>query len=567
MNGEQLALFTPTRMRTRASVDDMHSGRHHVLSFIDNFDVLAEAPEGMKALRQLILDLAIRGRLVPQDPADEPAALLLPLVEQKRSRLAAQRKAGKGEDLPPVDGSEQPYSLPQGWIWVRLGKATICRDGERVPLSKDERAPRKGPHGYYGASGIIDEIDDYIFDAPLLLIGEDGANLINRSTPIAFIAKGKYWVNNHAHVLDGVDLDYLRYIATFINAIDLEPYVTGTAQPKMNQAKMNMIPIALPPAAEQKRIVARVDQLMALCDEAEARQAKRREVQGRFRAAALDAVRNADGPEAIAPAWRRVAEHFDELIDRPEDVGQLRQVIVDVAVSGRLVKPARWSAKRVREIIATLRHDGCDAFESSASESGWLEVPLELVLAQPLANGRSVPDEPNGFPVLRLSALRGKHIDFAEHKRGAWTAKDAEPFVVRDGDLLFVRGNGAIRLVGRACIASAPPMHVAFPDTAIRGRPELDLVEPLWLWYVWESCLVRKQIEGAARTTAGIYKISQDDLYAVRLPLPTLDEQRRIIAKIEHLIQMCDTLGVKLRTCNETAAKLAQAIVAELIAS
>jgi type I restriction enzyme, S subunit len=163
----------------------------------------------------------------------------------------------------------RPYEIPSNWSWRRFAEVTICRDGQRVPVSKDERQGRVGPYDYYGASGIIDKIDNYIFDESLLLIGEDGANLISRSTPIAFIASGKYWVNNHAHVLDGLNPDSLRYLAVFINAIDLKPYVTGTAQPKMNQAKMNSIPVALPPLPEQKRIVAKVDQLMALGDELE----------------------------------------------------------------------------------------------------------------------------------------------------------------------------------------------------------------------------------------------------------------------------------------------------------
>ena len=110
----------------------------------------------------------------------------------------------------------------------------------------------------------------YLFDKPLLLVGEDGANLVNRSTPIAFIARGKYRVNNHAHVLDGLSEQYLRYLELFINATDLLPFVTGTAQPKMNKTRMNSIPVALPPLAEQYRIVARVDELTALCDRLEA---------------------------------------------------------------------------------------------------------------------------------------------------------------------------------------------------------------------------------------------------------------------------------------------------------
>ena len=160
--------------------------------------------------------------------------------------------------------------MPPNWVWALFGDLTISRDGERIPVSREEREQRAKVYDYYGASGIIDKIDGFLFEKPLLLIGEDGANLINRSTPIAFIARGKYWVNNHAHVLDGLSECLLRYVELFNNAIDLKPYVTGTAQPKMNQSKMNSIPVALPPLGEQHRIVAKVDALMALCDRLEA---------------------------------------------------------------------------------------------------------------------------------------------------------------------------------------------------------------------------------------------------------------------------------------------------------
>ena len=123
----------------------------------------------------------------------------------------------------------------------------------------------KGEYDYYGASGVIDHVNGYLFDKSLLLIGEDGANLINRSTPIAFFAHGKYWVNNHAHVIDAHSHELLLWIEKFINAIDLKPYVTGTAQPKMNQTKLNSICVPLPPSPEQKRIVAKIDQLTSMC--------------------------------------------------------------------------------------------------------------------------------------------------------------------------------------------------------------------------------------------------------------------------------------------------------------
>ena len=127
-----------------------------------------------------------------------------------------------------------------------------------------EREKLEKRYDYYGASGVIDKVDKYLFDKPLLLIGEDGANLLARTKPIAFMARGQYWVNNHAHVLDGLSEVLLEYIALFINSISLAPYVTGTAQPKMNQAKMNSILIPLPPEEEQARILKRAAELKVL---------------------------------------------------------------------------------------------------------------------------------------------------------------------------------------------------------------------------------------------------------------------------------------------------------------
>lgn len=217
-------------------------------------------------LRKSILTLAIQGKLVPQDPNDEPALALLDQISSHKSSLAQEGKLRGSTTVAPMSADEAPYELPPSWTWVRFGELMVNRDGERIPVSKEERETKAKEYDYYGASGVIDKIDSYLFDKPLLLIGEDGANLINRSTPIAFIARGKYWVNNHAHVLDGISEDFLRFIELHINAINLEPYVTGSAQPKMNQAKMNSIPIALPPLAEQSRIVAKVDELVALVD-------------------------------------------------------------------------------------------------------------------------------------------------------------------------------------------------------------------------------------------------------------------------------------------------------------
>lgn len=232
-----------------------------------HFDTLFTTEASIDALKQTILQLAVMGKLVSQDLSDEPASVLLERIAAEKAQLIREGKIKSEKQYPVISDTELPHSKPDGWVFERFGNVLINRDFERIPLAVSEREKRKGGYDYYGASGVIDKIDGYLFDKPLLLIGEDGANLINRSSPIAFIARGKYWVNNHAHVLDGLNEDLLKYVCLHINAMSLLPYITGTAQPKMNQAKMNAIVLGIPPLAEQKRIVAKVDELMALCDQ------------------------------------------------------------------------------------------------------------------------------------------------------------------------------------------------------------------------------------------------------------------------------------------------------------
>ena len=117
-------------------------------------------------------------------------------------------------------------------------------DSQRVPITKSKR--RSGQYPYYGASGIVDYVDDYIFDGPTLLVSEDGANLLMRSAPIAFSASGKYWVNNHAHVLRFESMTTQRFVEFYLESIDLDEYVTGAAQPKLTQRALNLIPIPIP---------------------------------------------------------------------------------------------------------------------------------------------------------------------------------------------------------------------------------------------------------------------------------------------------------------------------------
>jgi len=137
----------------------------------------------------------------------------------------------------------------------RFDEVTINFDKKRVPLSGSQREKRRGPYRYYGAQGVIDYIDDYIFDGTYLLIAEDGENLKSKKQNIAQIATGQFWVNNHAHIVQGNDLCDTRFLCYLLNSMDLSGYVTGSAQPKLSQANLNAVTITIPDIAVQRKIV------------------------------------------------------------------------------------------------------------------------------------------------------------------------------------------------------------------------------------------------------------------------------------------------------------------------
>lgn len=163
-----------------------------------------------------------------------------------------------------IDGARQilealTHSLDIDSDWERVPLGTISEnlDGKRRPITKSDRKP--GPYPYYGASGIVDYVEGYIFDEPLLLVSEDGANLVARSTQIAFSVCGKIWVNNHAHVLRFREMATQRFVEQYLNSISISTYVTGAAQPKLNQAQLHSIPIPLPPLDEQRKMMTELD--------------------------------------------------------------------------------------------------------------------------------------------------------------------------------------------------------------------------------------------------------------------------------------------------------------------
>ncbi len=242
---------------------------------------LKKAQEQLKTYRQAVLKWAFEGKLTEEwrTSKNEKGKIkngeaAKELLERIRAEREEHAKA-TGKKLKPVkpltdkELAELP-EIPEGWAWVRLDEITENHDGKRVPVKRTDRDQMEGRYPYYGASGIIDYVNDYLFDGEYLLIAEDGANLLARSTPIAFQARGRFWVNNHAHVVTTSGSIPFSYLEHYLNSIDISRYVTGTAQPKLTQNFLNKIPVPVALLAEQQAIVQEIETRFSVCDNIEA---------------------------------------------------------------------------------------------------------------------------------------------------------------------------------------------------------------------------------------------------------------------------------------------------------
>ena len=228
------------------------------------------------AAKTKILDLAIRGKLVPQDPNDEPASVLLERIKAEKEELIKQGKIKrdkkesvifKGEDnsyyekigdsVTCID-DELPFEIPNNWCWARLSSIAVNYDNHRKPINSTERKKRIADkekdklYPYFGATGQVGVIDDYLFDGEYILLGEDAAPFLDKTAQKAYIVSGKIWVNNHAHILEPLIVS--EYLLHSLNSIDYLNYVYGTTRLKLTQDNMNKILLPIPPIKEQNKL-------------------------------------------------------------------------------------------------------------------------------------------------------------------------------------------------------------------------------------------------------------------------------------------------------------------------
>ena len=529
-------------------------------TLVRQFGLLATAPGGVARVRQFILKLAIQGKLLP--PLDRDLS--------SESCCDATPSAGVDHALAP---------LPKAWVWTSLGEIVEVLDSQRQPVKKDDRKP--GPYPYFGASGVVDYVAAYIFDESLVLVGEDGAKW-GAGDATAFMISGKSWVNNHAHVLRPRREKVAdRYLVIALTAMDLSPYVTGMTVPKLNQGRLVSIPIPLPPLAEQALIVARVDELMRLCDALEAHGRLEAEQHARLLGTLLDTLTDSSTPEELAANWQRVAEHFDLLLDRPEAVDALEQTILQLAVRGLLVpqdpsvEPATVLIEQIRAARAGQLADAsrlkarAELPDVEQDEwpfeppSGWTWTRFGEVtqVSGGVTLGRKgAIVSPVSRPYLRVANVQRWKLALDSMKDIVIDEAELPRYQLAEGDLLITEG-GDWDKVGRTAIWRSELPGCLHQNHVFKARGYTTTWNPSWAELYLNLDVARAYFAASAKQTTNLASINMTELRHCLFPLPPLSEQARIVARVTELRRLCADLRQRLTARQTTQSHLAEALV------
>jgi type I restriction enzyme S subunit len=567
-------------------------------TFFDKFDQFADAPNAVARVRRFILDLAVRGKLVEQDTEDDPADELLKRVQAEKARLIKSGKIKKQEQLPPVADDTIPFDLPAGWAASQLGDIAVCLDYMREPINGTERDLRIAGKAeselfpYYGATQQQGLIDDYIFDDELVLLGEDGVPFYDDLRSKAYLISGKTWVNNHAHVFRGI-LVSNPFVMHWLNTFDYTGRVAGSTRSKLNQAKAVDIPIALPPLAEQKRIVAKVDELMALCDRLEAQQQERQTRRAALARAALARFAEAPTPANLemlfypSPCPRASVRKTKDGSHRGTEAqspsaylvspADLRKSILTLAVQGKLVpqdhndEPAKDSLARNDKRRRETAHSDHRADEENqpllsaddrwdiAETWAWRGL-ADLVLFVDY-RGKTPAKLSSGVRLLTAKNVRKGQINLSpeeflsESEYHAWMTRGFP----KAGDVLFTTEAP----MGYAAVVELTELFaLAQRVICFQSYGALDPAF-LVLQILSDQFQFILDKNGTGVTAKGI-KASK--LKQLPIAIPPLAEQRRIVAKVEQLMALVAELETQLAASRASGEKLLTALVAELTA-
>lgn len=533
-----------------------------IQTLIDNFATIAEVPGGVQRLRELVLQLAVAGRLVEQSEEDGPASAGLGAVRAEKGNTLADSIRG-GSSVPRIPSTaERSHDLPSGWEWARVddtgeyvnGLAFKNADWRPVgiPIIRIQNLTNPSvPFNY--ADGPFPE-DRMARDGDILVSWSATLNAFRWRRGDAVVNQHIFKVIPDYRV---VTTDFLFHLLRHcIHSMAESEAAHGLVMKHINRGPFLSHVVALPPLAEQERIVAKVDELMALCDELEARQEHRHRATAHFRASALHTLTEAETPGDLRHAWERVSSNWPDLTDDHDSVPEIRQAVLELAFRGALVDGVSTGTGG--------RGDLSIGGQSTRSSGGPFEVPahwtwtrFEEVAESRLGKMLDKAKNTGPFrPYLRNANVQWFRFNLSDVHELRLEDRDLEAHVVRLGDLVICEGGEPGRVA--VCDSSVDGMVIQKALHRARPRPGVDV----WFLAYLLRCYASNGYLSSFFTGATIKHLTGKALGAVPVPVPPLAEQQQIVRRIEALMAGCDRLedALSRRSCehNATAAALAQ---------
>lgn len=455
--------------------------------------------------------------------------------------------------------------LPEGWTKATLEEICEIFDSKRVPLNREQREQRINNKKtdelfpYYGATGEVGKIDDYIFDGEFVLLGEDAAPFFEPNKNVAYCVKGKFWVNNHAHILSSSVLENL-YICHYLNQFNFSGYVSGTTRLKLSQGSMKKIPIIYPISKEtQQAIVNKIESLFDEIDEGIGRLKTAAQQIQQYRQSLLKNAFNGE----LTKEWR--SKHADTLPSENELLAQIQttreqhhaQQLADWQTA---VSQWEQNGKEGKKPSKPKAPTQAVKFEENVADlpNGWGVVKFENI-CDLVRNGISTkPEGESGTKIFRISAVRAFQLNLDDYR--FINSDDVGDFVLNNGDLLFTRYNGTRNFVGVCAEFKSNEIYV-YPDKLIRAVVNSTEINNTFLMYGFNTSISREFIESRIRTTAGQSGISGSDIKAIPVIICSLAEQTQIVAILESKLTACDQLAAELAKQLKQAELLKQAVL------
>jgi type I restriction enzyme, S subunit len=399
--------------------------------------------------------------------------------------------------------------IPPSWGAAPLISVADVLDSRRIPVNASDRADRTGDVPYYGATGRVGWINDYLFDEELVLLGEDGAPFLDAAKPKAYMIDGPAWVNNHAHVLRARrELATNRYLKHYLNHFDYHGYARGTTRLKLTRADMDGIPIPLPPLAEQERIVAVIEEQFSRLDAG---------------VAALERAR--------------------------KNLKRMLAAVLQGAVTGTLTLTAREAAAERQGLGGT--------------PSEWRRVRVDEVAEVSGGITKNPKRKPicNSVPFLRVANVPRDGLDLSEIHQIEVFPGELERLRLRPGDLLVVEGNGSPDQIGRSALWSGQIDPCVHQNHLIRVRPSAQVL-PEYLNLFWNAPSTMSTIRAVASSTSGLYTLSTNKVRAVEVALPPLATQTAIVSRVKLLMSFMSQVDSAIEAQTRRAARLRSSVLA-----